>query len=53
MGALSGALGIILAVPLLAILIILVDELYVQRINTAEDLQPETTHEAKTQMSTK
>ncbi len=30
MGALSGALGIILAVPLLAILMILVDELYVK-----------------------
>jgi predicted PurR-regulated permease PerM len=35
MGALSGALGIILAVPLLAILIILVDELYVKKINSA------------------
>lgn len=33
MGALSGALGIILAVPLLAIIIILVDELYVKKIN--------------------
>jgi len=33
MGTLSGALGIILAVPLLAILIILVDELYVKEIN--------------------
>ena len=33
MGALSGALGIILAVPLLAILIIFIDELYVKRIN--------------------
>lgn len=33
MGALSGALGIILAVPLLAIIIILVDELYVKEIN--------------------
>ena len=33
MGTLSGALGIILAVPLLAILIILVDELYVKKIN--------------------
>jgi len=32
MGTLSGALGIILAVPLLAILIILVDELYVKKI---------------------
>lgn len=33
MGAISGALGIILAVPLLAITIILVDELYVQTID--------------------
>jgi len=33
MGTLSGALGIILAVPLLAILVILVDELYVKKIN--------------------
>jgi predicted PurR-regulated permease PerM len=33
MGTLSGALGIILAVPLLAILMILVDELYVKKIN--------------------
>jgi predicted PurR-regulated permease PerM len=33
MGVLSGALGIILAVPLLSILIILVDELYVKKIN--------------------
>lgn len=33
MGVLSGALGIILAVPLLAILVILVDELYVKKIN--------------------
>jgi predicted PurR-regulated permease PerM len=33
MGTVSGALGIILAVPLLAILIILVDELYVKMIN--------------------
>ena len=32
MGTLSGALGIILAVPLLAIVIILVDELYVKKI---------------------
>lgn len=32
MGTLSGALGIILAVPLLVIVIILVDELYVKRI---------------------
>ena len=34
MGALSGALGIILAVPILAILFILVDELYIKKINT-------------------
>lgn len=34
MGTLSGALGIILAVPLLAILIILVDELYVKKMET-------------------
>jgi len=33
MGALSGALGIILAVPLLAIIMILLDELYVKEIN--------------------
>jgi predicted PurR-regulated permease PerM len=33
MGTLSGALGIILAVPLLAILIIMVDELYVKKIS--------------------
>ncbi len=33
MGTLSGALGIILAVPMLAILIILVDELYVKKID--------------------
>ncbi|HTD98433.1 MAG TPA: AI-2E family transporter [Mucilaginibacter sp.] len=33
MGTVSGALGIILAVPLLAILIIMVDELYVKKIN--------------------
>jgi len=33
MGTVSGALGIILAVPLLAIIIILVDELYVKEIN--------------------
>ena len=32
MGTLSGALGIILAVPLLAIIIILVDELYVKKM---------------------
>jgi len=35
MGVLSGALGIILAVPLLSIIIILVDELYVKKINEA------------------
>ena len=35
MGALSGALGIILAVPLLAMLIILVDELYVKKMDQA------------------
>ena len=33
MGALSGALGIILAVPLLAMLIIMVDELYVKKMD--------------------
>jgi predicted PurR-regulated permease PerM len=33
MGAVSGALGIILAVPLLAIIMILLDELYVKKIN--------------------
>jgi predicted PurR-regulated permease PerM len=33
MGYISGALGIILAVPILAIVIILVDELYVKKIN--------------------
>ena len=33
MGTVSGALGIILAVPLLAIIIILIDELYVKKIN--------------------
>jgi len=37
MGTLSGALGIILAVPLLAILIILVDELYVKKMENAAD----------------
>jgi len=36
MGVVSGALGIILAVPLLAILFILVDELYVKKINPGE-----------------
>lgn len=53
MGALSGALGIILAVPLLAILIILIDELYVKRINNDEDLQPTVAKEAKAAISTK
>jgi len=33
MGALGGALGIIMAIPVLALLIILVDELYVKKIN--------------------
>jgi predicted PurR-regulated permease PerM len=33
MGTLSGALGVILAVPLLVIVIILIDELYVKKIN--------------------
>ncbi|WP_183557450.1 AI-2E family transporter [Mucilaginibacter sp. SP1R1] len=33
MGTLSGVLGVILAVPLLAIVMILVDELYVKKIN--------------------
>jgi predicted PurR-regulated permease PerM len=33
MGTLSGVLGIILAVPVLSILIILVDELYIKKIN--------------------
>jgi len=37
MGAVSGALGIILAVPLLAIVIILVDELYVKKIAPVDD----------------
>jgi predicted PurR-regulated permease PerM len=32
MGVLSGVLGIILAVPLLAILMILIDELYVKKL---------------------
>lgn len=36
MGTLCGALGVILAVPLLAIVIILVDELYVKKINDLE-----------------
>ena len=33
MGSVSGALGIIMAVPLLAITVILIDELYVKKIN--------------------
>jgi predicted PurR-regulated permease PerM len=41
MGALSGALGIILAVPLLAIIIILVDEIYVKKINDVEVVNDE------------
>ena len=41
MGTLSGALGIILAVPLLAILIILIDELYVKKITEKDPLFPE------------
>ncbi|MES2267123.1 MAG: AI-2E family transporter [Bacteroidota bacterium] len=36
MGVLSGVLGIILAVPLLSIIIILVDEIYVKKINPEE-----------------
>jgi predicted PurR-regulated permease PerM len=36
MGTLSGVLGIILAVPLLAIVMILVDELYVKKINETD-----------------
>jgi predicted PurR-regulated permease PerM len=41
MGTVSGALGVILAVPLLAILIILVDELYVKKIahNDSEEVE--------------
>ena len=41
MGTLSGVLGIILAVPLLAIVIILVDELYVKKMQVATLEQPE------------
>ncbi|MES2379376.1 MAG: AI-2E family transporter [Bacteroidota bacterium] len=37
MGTASGALGVILAVPLLAILIVLVDELYVKKIAHNDD----------------
>jgi len=39
MGSVSGALGVILAVPLLAILIILVDELYVKKIAHNDDAE--------------
>jgi predicted PurR-regulated permease PerM len=35
MGTLSGVLGVVLAVPLLAIVMIMVDELYVKKINKA------------------
>jgi predicted PurR-regulated permease PerM len=38
MGALSGVMGIILAVPLLSIVIILVDELYIKRNEVVETL---------------
>jgi len=38
MGTLSGVLGIILAVPLLAIVMILVDELYVKKINEGSEV---------------
>ncbi|MCO5935373.1 AI-2E family transporter [Mucilaginibacter sp. RB4R14] len=37
MGVLSGVLGIILAVPLLSIIIILVDEIYIKKINNEAD----------------
>ncbi|PJJ85053.1 putative PurR-regulated permease PerM [Mucilaginibacter auburnensis] len=37
MGSVSGALGIIMAVPLLAITVILVDELYVKKINNVPE----------------
>ncbi len=40
MGTLSGVLGIILAVPLLAIVIILIDELYVKRNSADIPLHP-------------
>ncbi|QEM04442.1 AI-2E family transporter [Mucilaginibacter rubeus] len=36
MGTLSGVLGIILAVPIVAIIVILVDELYVKKLGDAE-----------------
>ncbi|MES2809519.1 MAG: AI-2E family transporter [Bacteroidota bacterium] len=43
MGTVSGALGVILAVPLLAIVIILVDELYVKKIahNDSDEVEKE------------
>jgi predicted PurR-regulated permease PerM len=37
MGTLSGVLGIILAIPVLSIIIILVDELYIKKINNETD----------------
>lgn len=42
MAAVSGAMGIIMAVPLLSIAVILVDELYVKKINhqPIDDDQP-------------
>jgi predicted PurR-regulated permease PerM len=39
MGTLSGVMGIILAVPLLAILIIIIDELYVKEGNAEPSLK--------------
>jgi predicted PurR-regulated permease PerM len=42
MGSVSGALGVILAVPLLAILIILIDELYVKKIAHNDDSELDT-----------
>jgi predicted PurR-regulated permease PerM len=36
MGTLSGVLGIILAVPIVAIIVILVDELYIKKLGDAE-----------------
>jgi predicted PurR-regulated permease PerM len=44
MGTLSGALGIILSVPLLAIVIILADELYVKKINVQPPPRIDTKH---------
>ena len=37
MGILAGVLGVILAVPILSIILILIDELYVKRIHPASD----------------